>query len=48
LVLDTTAEKVSVVKNGDPVWASDYRNFSGDWAAATFSPDGRFLVLGCP
>ena len=25
-----------------------YENFSGDWAAATFSPDGKFLLLGCP
>ena len=25
-----------------------YENFSGDWAAATFSPDGRFILLGCP
>jgi hypothetical protein len=25
-----------------------YENFSGDWAVATFSPDGRSIALGCP
>lgn len=48
LVLNTNAETVSVVKNGQTVWSLKYDNFSGDWAAATFSPDGRFIVLGCP
>ncbi len=48
LVLDTKAETVSVVRSGEEVWSSTYENFSGDWAAATFSPDGRFIVLGCP
>lgn len=28
--------------------ATAYQNFSGDWAAATFSPDGQFILLGCP
>ncbi len=48
LVLDTEAETVSVVHNGEPVFSMPYKNFSGDWAAATFSPDGRYIVLGCP
>jgi hypothetical protein len=25
-----------------------YENFSGDWAIATYSPDGRYILLGCP
>lgn len=48
LMLDTDAETVSVVRKDDVVWSSGFENFSGDWAAATFSPDGRFIVLGCP
>lgn len=48
LILDTDEEVVSVVKDGQVVWSSGFENFSGDWAAATFSPDGRFIVLGCP
>jgi hypothetical protein len=48
LTLDTEAETISVVKGGQAVWSSAFENFSGDWAAATFSPDGRFIVLGCP
>ncbi len=48
LVLDASNLTVSVVKGGVPVWASKFDNFSGDWAAATFSPDGRYIVLGCP
>jgi hypothetical protein len=48
LVLDVEAETVSVVQGGELVWSSGFENFSGDWAAATFSLDGRFIVLGCP
>ena len=48
LVLDAAGESISVVKRGDVTWSSPYQNFSGDWAAATFSPDGRHIVLGCP
>jgi hypothetical protein len=48
LVVDAGAETISVVKGGQVVWASAFENFSGDWVAATFSPDGRFIVLGCP
>jgi hypothetical protein len=48
LVLDAAGLTVSVVRGGVPVWSSGFENFSGDWAAATFSPGGRFIVLGCP
>lgn len=48
LVLDTEAESLSLVQNGETVFSTPYKNFSGDWAAATFSPDGCYLVLGCP
>jgi hypothetical protein len=48
LELDEKAETVSVLVDGEEVWSSPYENFSGDWAVATFSPDGRFIVLGCP
>lgn len=48
LALDEERQAVSVIKDGHAVWSSAYENFSGDWAAATYSPDGRFIVLGCP
>ena len=48
LLLDAEAETLSVVEDGEEVWSAGYENSSGDWAAATFSPDGRFIVLGCP
>ena len=48
LVLDTTAETLSVLKDRSSSWQTRYENFSGDWAAATFSPDGHYIVLGCP
>lgn len=48
LVLNTTTGTLEVVKDGEVAWSSNFANFSGDWAAATFSPDGRFIVLGCP
>jgi hypothetical protein len=48
LVLDAEKGTVSIVKGGGETWSSRFENFSGDWAAATFSPDGRFIVLGCP
>src|SRR5262249_51438956 len=48
LVLDTEAETLTVVRGNEEEWSSSYENFSGDWAAVTFSPDGRFIVLGCP
>ena len=48
LELDSKAQSVTVLVGGDEVWSSPFQNFSGDWAAATFSPDGRFIVLGCP
>jgi hypothetical protein len=48
LVLDTDSETLTVEQNGEAIFSTSYENFSGDWAAATFSPDGRYLVLGCP
>ena len=48
LELDETAETVSVFLGTKEIWSASFENFSGDWAAATFSPDGRFIVLGCP
>jgi hypothetical protein len=48
LQLDTEAETVSVIQGDGTCWSITYENFSGDWAAATFSPNGQFLVLGCP
>jgi hypothetical protein len=48
LVLNGEAETVSVVREDEEIWSFNYENFSGDWVAATFSPDGRFIVLGCP
>ena len=48
LELDEKADTVSVLVGGEEVWSSPFENFSDDWAAATFSPDGRFIVLGCP
>ena len=48
LVLDAEDKSLSVVRNGKTVFSTPYNNSSGDWAAATFSVDGRFIVLGCP
>lgn len=48
LVLDTDAETLSIVRNQQTEFSMRYKNFSGDWAAATFSPDGRYVILGCP
>lgn len=39
---------ISVTRGGKPIWLSSYENFSGDWVAATFSPDDWYIVLGCP
>jgi hypothetical protein len=48
LKLDTKGLRISLWQNGTATWSSSFQNFSGDWAAATFSPDGKLLVLGCP
>jgi hypothetical protein len=48
LVLDAAKETISVIRSGEEVWLSPFENFSGDWVAATFSQDRRFIVLGCP
>jgi hypothetical protein len=48
LVLDEDAETLAVTQRDKVVFSTRYSNFSGDWAAATFSPDSRYIVLGCP
>lgn len=48
LNLNVESERLSVVKNGEVIFSEKYENFSGDWAVATFSPDGKYIVLGCP
>jgi hypothetical protein len=48
LVLDVKAQVLSVLRDSTIVYSRPYKNFSGDWAAATFSLDGRYIVLGCP
>jgi hypothetical protein len=48
LLLDAASETLAVVRKGQTLFSMKYTNFSGDWAAATFSPDGRYIVLGCP
>jgi hypothetical protein len=48
LRLDAKGLRISLWQNGAETWSSSFKNFSGDWAAATFSPDGNLIVLGCP
>jgi hypothetical protein len=48
LILNTKAERVALFRGSKEEWSTPYDNFSGDWAAVTFSPDARFIVLGCP
>lgn len=48
LELDTAREQLRVTAGDRVVFETRYDNFSGDWAAATFSPDGRWIVLACP
>ena len=48
LIVDEPRLEISVVDGNGPVWSDNYENFSDDWVAATFSPDYRYIVLGCP
>jgi hypothetical protein len=48
LVLNVKSETLSVRRNKETVFSMRYKNFSGDWAAATFSREGRYILLGCP
>ena len=48
LMLDATAETLTVVCSGRTAFATRFENFSGDWAAATFSTDRHWIALGCP
>ena len=47
LVLGVEAQVLPVLRDSTVVYSRPYKNFSGDWAAATFSSDGRYIVLGC-
>ena len=48
LELDAAELTLSVYVGNKAVWSAPFESFSGDWAAATFSPDGRYIVVGCP
>jgi hypothetical protein len=48
LTLDTKAESIAILRGSEETWSTRYENLSGDWAAVTFSPDRRLIVLGCP
>ena len=48
LSVDDSALRISVRRLDATVWESEYENFSGDWVAATFSPDDWYILLGCP
>ena len=48
LELDQAKETVAVAIGDSIELMTSYENFSGAWAAATFSPDGLYLLLGCP
>jgi len=48
LELDQGKQTITVATRGAVEFAAHYENFSGDWASATFSPNGLYLLLGCP
>jgi hypothetical protein len=48
LELDQSRQTILVRSRDTVELAAHYENFSEDWAAATFSPDGLYLLLGCP
>ncbi|NUP09161.1 MAG: hypothetical protein HOW73_24180 [Polyangiaceae bacterium] len=48
LMLDQDKQVLTVTSDDVIELTCDYQNFSGDWAAATFSPDGAYILLGCP
>ena len=48
LELDAAELTLSVYVGNKAVWSAPFESFSGDWAAATVSPDGRYIVVGCP
>lgn len=41
-------DELRLWRGDDVAFETNVENLSGDWAAATFSPDGELLVLGCP
>jgi hypothetical protein len=48
LRLNTKKQTLLITRENQAVFSMKYSNFSGDWAATTFSTDGRYVVLGCP
>ncbi|HYQ02770.1 MAG TPA: hypothetical protein VER96_29065 [Polyangiaceae bacterium] len=48
LKLDQNRLALEVTSGSTIELSTTYQNFSGDWVAATFSTDGRFILLGCP
>jgi hypothetical protein len=48
LKLDKVSETLSIIQGNQIDFSMKYTNFSGDWVSATFSVDGRYVVLGCP
>src|SRR5438105_2757382 len=43
LVLNAVSQELRIVRGEETLFSMQYENFSGDWAAATFSPDGRYI-----
>lgn len=48
LILDSRGLRLAICNNSVETWSTSFQNFSGAWAAATFSPCGDYIVLGCP
>ena len=48
LKLSESTNSLQIAGRSGSMFTTKFDNFSGDWAAATFSPDGEFVVLGCP
>lgn len=45
---EPAADLLHVRRDAERQQTLRYQNSSGDWAAVTFSSDGRWIVLGCP
>lgn len=48
LELNFNSETIAIHKQEKIIYSVKYTNFSGDWAVATFSGDGKYIILGCP
>ena len=46
--LDCNNETLTIIKQKKIIYSTKYNNFSGDWAMATFSLNGKYIILGCP